>query len=59
MKYRQNIFNKVSSNSDSGKASLIIRSRRVGKIALLKDIIKSKEKDVLFLNGDDTIKKYP
>ncbi len=53
MKYKRKLFGKVFSNLDCGKALMIIGPRRVGKTVLLKEINKSVDQDVLFLNGED------
>lgn len=53
MKYERNLFKKVLSNLDSGKALMIVGPRRVGKTVLLKDIKATVHREVLYLNGED------
>lgn len=47
------IRNKIISNFKSGKVTLIVGARRVGKTYLLEQIIKTANEEHLLLNGED------
>ena len=49
--YPRFLHNKIIRRIDSGKAIVVIGPRQVGKTTLIESILK--DKDYLFLNGDD------